>query len=127
MPWHSSRAQAAAAWRPRPIPFTSNPTPMLETCKSFLTRAAIVVASFVASATLMAAIGAAFDGVAQPWLRDTPSARLEVARCDALAQRAARRDCLRAVVADARERDAGRSADAPLDVLAAAGATGGDR
>lgn len=68
-----------------------------------MARAAIVVAAFAASALTMAAVGLAFDAASsRPWLRDPPQARSEFARCSAFVERAARRDCLHAVVAQAR-------------------------
>ena len=73
-----------------------------------LTRAALFSAAFVASASVIVAVGAAFDRVSrQPWLRDTPMARAEMASCSVQAGRTQRDDCQRRVVAAAQARDAG--------------------
>lgn len=89
-------------------------TPSLS-LRHHLARAALVGASFVTASTLLLALGAAFDAASrEPWLRDTPQARAAVAACDAHAARDARRGCLRAVVAEARARDAGAARLAAL-------------
>ena len=80
-----------------------------------LMRAALVLASFFTTSTLLLVLGALFDDASrQPWLRDTPQARAAVATCHAHAAREARRSCLRAVVAEAQARDAGMSRLAAL-------------
>ena len=69
-------------------------------------RAALPGAAFVASSVLLGAVLAAFDSVSrEAWLSDSPRARLAVARCDALGDRAARRHCVYHLVAQARARD----------------------
>jgi hypothetical protein len=81
---------------------------MLDRLKAIAARTAIVAASFVATATLMLAVGAAFHAASsQPWLRDTPQARTAVAQCAGRPDRETRQRCLKAVVAEARARDAG--------------------
>jgi hypothetical protein len=91
---------------------------MFDRLKAMAARTAIVAASFVATVTLMLAVGAAFHAASsQPWLRDTPQARSAVARCAGRSDRETRQQCLQAVVAEARARDAGGAR------LAAAGAS----
>ena len=81
---------------------------MLERLNLILTRAALFSAAFVASSGVVVAVGAAFDSVSrQPWLRDTPMARAEMASCSVQAGRTQRDDCQRRVVAAALARDAG--------------------
>ncbi len=81
---------------------------MLGPLNRTLTRAALFSAAFVASASVSVAVGAAFDRVSrQPWLRDTPMARAEMASCSVLAGRTQRDDCQRRIVAAAQARDAG--------------------
>lgn len=105
-----SDARAAAATPPaRSETLPAEGSTMSAHDLSTLTRATIVAASFVATSLTLAAVGLAFDAAsAPPWLRDTPEARREFARCAAIAERPARRDCLHTIVADARARDAGR-------------------
>ena len=53
-----------------------------------LMRAALVLASFFTTSTLLLVLGALFDDASrQPWLRDTPQARAAVATCHAHAAR----------------------------------------
>lgn len=81
---------------------------MLERLNRTLTRAALFGAAFVASSGMVVAVGAAFDSVSrQPWLRDTPMARAEMATCSVQVGRRQRDDCARRVVAAAQARDAG--------------------
>lgn len=85
------------------------------TLRPGLMRAALVLASFFTTSTLLLVLGALFDDASrQPWLRDSPQARIAVAACHAHAAREARRSCLRAVVAEAQARDAGMSRVAAL-------------
>jgi hypothetical protein len=105
-----------AATPPDP-PKLENPPTMHSSLilRQSLIRAALVLASFVATSTLMLTLGALFDDASrQPWLSDTPQARSAVAACHAQAARDARRHCLRAVVAEAQARDAGASRLAAL-------------
>lgn len=95
---------------------------LFRSLRHHLARCALVAASFVTTSALMLALGAAFDGASrEPWLRDSPQARVAVAACESRAARGGRRDCLRAVVAQARMRDAGAARLAAL-VPAAPGA-----
>ena len=81
---------------------------MLGPLNRTLTRAALFSAAFVAGASVIVAVGSAFDRVSrQPWLRDTPMARAEMASCSVQAGRTQRDDCQRRVVAAAQARDAG--------------------
>ncbi len=85
-----------------------------------LQRAACFAGAFVASATVLLAVAAAFDSTSSaPVLRDTPAARLAVARCDALADRAQRHVCVRRLVAEAVARDRGEARLAALVAPAA--------
>jgi hypothetical protein len=86
-----------------------------ERLKSFLARAALFSAAFATSATVLLAVGAAFHSVSsEPVLADSPRARLAVAGCDALGDRALRQHCVRRLVAEARVRDAGAAQLAAL-------------
>lgn len=79
-------------------------------------RAAFAGAAFAAAATLVFAVVAAFDSVSrEPFLRDTPEARLAVARCDMLGERQARQHCLQRLVAAAKASGAGASRVAAVE------------
>lgn len=94
---------------------------MLHRLQHALARAAWVAASFAASSLTVLAVGALFHHAARdPWLRDAPQARENVARCEALDDRGRQQACLRAVVAAARQRDAGATQVASLGAAAAA-------
>lgn len=74
---------------------------------SFVVRAALVAASFVASSSVMLGVGAVFDSASrEPWLRDSPQARLAMADCNARSSRAEQRGCARQVLAAAQARGA---------------------
>jgi hypothetical protein len=86
-----------------------------ETLKCLLARVTVIAAAFVMSATLLLAVGGAFHSVSsEPVLADTPRARLAVAGCDALGDRAARQHCVQRLVAEAQARDAGAAQLAEL-------------
>jgi hypothetical protein len=77
--------------------------------KPSLPRAWVFGAAFVTSMAWLAVVLAAFHAVSgDDWLYDSPAARVAVARCDALSDRAARRACVRELVVAARSRDAGQ-------------------
>lgn len=79
-------------------------------------RAVVVVASFATAATVMIAVLAAFDGASrEPFLRDTPEARLAVARCEASGERAQRAQCLRRLIAAAKASGPGAARVAVLE------------
>lgn len=86
-----------------------------ERLKCLLARAALFVAPFATSATLLVAVGGAFYSVSrEPVLADSPRARFAVAGCDALGNRVARQRCVQRLVAEARARDAGAAQLAAL-------------
>lgn len=71
-------------------------------------QAALAVAAFATSSAVVLAVGGAFHSVShEPFLADSPHARLVAARCDALRERGQRHDCVRQAVLQARARDAG--------------------
>jgi hypothetical protein len=79
---------------------------MLEKLKSFGWRAACFAASFVASASVLVAVGGAFHSASgQRWLSDSAHARDVAVRCAGLAEREARHRCVQAAVHAARARD----------------------
>ena len=72
-----------------------------------LERAALFGAACLATTTLLAAVGLGFHGASsQPWLLDTPQARLAQASCPDRRDHAARLDCLRRTLAGAPTRTA---------------------
>ena len=74
---------------------------------SFVVRAALVAASFVATSGMMLGVGFVFDSASrEPWLRDSPQARLAMADCSARSSRAEQRGCARRVLAAAQAREA---------------------
>ena len=104
-----------------PLPPQPPPKEMImerynERLSRLLARAAVLAAAFAAAATLLLAVGGAFYSVSrEPVLADSPQARSAVAGCDALADRAARQQCVQHLLAEAKARDAG---DAQLAALA---------
>jgi len=73
---------------------------------SFVMRAAIVSAAFVASAGVVLGVGALFHGASrEPWLPDSAQARAALAECQARADRAQPGACVRRVMAEARQRE----------------------
>ncbi|MCL4697590.1 MAG: hypothetical protein KJ023_11160 [Burkholderiaceae bacterium] len=71
-------------------------------------HAALAVAALATAAATLLVVLAAFAGAAsEPFLRDTPAARLAVARCDALGERGRRHACVHRLVAAAKASDAG--------------------
>ena len=88
--------------------------PVVETLKFACLRVALVVASFGASSSAMLGVTALFDSAShQPLLRDAPSARQAIAKCEVRSTRDQRRDCVHRVVAQAEARDAGVPAATP--------------
>jgi predicted deacylase len=86
-------------------------------------QAIVCAAALAATAAVMAAVAVAFHSAsAEPWLRDSPAAQRVAGRCFALEGREARQACVRAAVAQARERDAGLMRLAALPQGAAASA-----
>lgn len=86
-----------------------------EPFKHLWARAAGFVAAFATSATLLIAVASAFYSVSsEQMLADSPQARSAVAGCDTRGDRAARQDCVRRLVADAKAHDAGASQIAAL-------------
>ena len=86
----------------------------VETLKFACLRVALVVASFGASSSAMLGVTALFDSAShQPLLRDAPSARQAIAKCEVRSSRDQRRDCVHRVVAQAEARDAGVPAATP--------------
>jgi hypothetical protein len=72
-------------------------------------RAWVFGAALVTSMAWLAVVLTPFHAVSgDDWLNDSPAARVAVARCDALGDRAARRACVRELVVAARARDAGQ-------------------
>lgn len=79
-------------------------------------RAAFAGAAFAAAATVVFTVVGAFYSVSrEPFLRDTPEARLAVVRCDAHGQRQARQHCLQRLIAAAKASDAGASRVAAVE------------
>lgn len=80
------------------------------------TRAVLAGAAFATAASVMLAVVVAFGAVSsEPFLRDTPAARLAVARCEALGERQAREGCVRRLVAAAKASDAGGARVAAIE------------
>jgi len=81
---------------------------MFKRLKFHSQQAVLAVAAFAASSAVVLAVGGAFHSVSrEPFLGDSPHARLVAVRCDALRERGQRHDCVRQAVAQARSRDAG--------------------
>jgi len=98
---------------PRPPPSSEEKTMMQITTAM---RTVVAVAALATTAAVMLVVLAAFDGVSrEPFLRDTPEARLAVARCEATGERAHRASCMRRLIAAAKASGAGAARVATLE------------
>lgn len=79
-------------------------------------HAVVAAASFATAAAAMLTVLAAFDSVSrEPFLRDSPEARLAVSRCDASGERMKREHCMRRLIAAAKASGAGAARVATLE------------